>query len=87
MTWTEFEKWAERMRERHETLAQSVEILTHDVQELRTSVTDLKAIAEASLRNINALASIAEDQQQNIDALLRTAENHERRITRLESGE
>ncbi|HEY7392331.1 MAG TPA: hypothetical protein VH640_27680 [Bryobacteraceae bacterium] len=63
----------ERLAERHEALTESVELLTHDIRELRASVADLTAIAEASLRNINALAGIAE--------------NHERRITRLEGGE
>ncbi len=80
MTFEEFEKWNRRMEERHEALAQSLEILTHDVHQLqgevadlKTSVADLKAIAEISLQNINALARIAE--------------NHERRITGLEGGE
>jgi hypothetical protein len=81
MTFEEFEKWAQRMQERHEALAGSLDIhklqgkgdaLTSGIADRKTSVGDLKAIAEVSLQNINVLAGIAE--------------NHERRITRLEGG-
>jgi hypothetical protein len=43
----------ERLKERHEAEAQSIEILTHDISELRATV-------EIDAQNIRALAHIAE---------------------------
>lgn len=64
--------WADRMEERHATLAQSLEILSRDIHALQQGLADLRAMVEASTLNINALARIAEI--------------HERRITGLEGG-
>jgi prefoldin subunit 5 len=61
----------DRLVDRHEALAQSLELLHASVQELRTSV-------EAHDRY---LATIMKGVQQ----LLEVATNHERRLNRLES--
>ncbi len=62
----------DRLVERHEALAQSVELLTKDIGELREGLRDLGKfvgeIAEGTAR------------------LLHIAEIHEKRITRLEGG-
>jgi hypothetical protein len=73
MTFEDFEGWARRMDERQEALAQSLEILTHDVHELQAGLQVLKGVAENTLSSINALARIAQ--------------SDERRITDLEGGE
>jgi len=43
----------ERLTERHEAVAQSIEVLTHDISELRATV-------EIYAQNIRALARVAE---------------------------
>ena len=45
----------DRLTERHEALTQTIELLTHDVSELRATV-------EVDAQNIRALARIAEIQ-------------------------
>ncbi len=63
----------ERLVDRHEALAQTVEILTHDVRGLQDIATKQLATAERDGENIRALARIAEI--------------HERRLTTPEGGE
>jgi hypothetical protein len=58
MTFDELERWAEREKERHQALTQTVEVLGHDIQEL----------AERR-RNIRALARIAEMHDRRISKL------------------
>jgi archaellum component FlaC len=67
-----FEQRIERLTERHEALAQTVESITIDIRELAK-------IAQATHTSINQLAN-------SVDALLHVTESHERRITRLEGG-
>jgi archaellum component FlaC len=50
----------DRLTERHEALAQSLEILTHDVRETRLTAEALVAAVQADAENIRALARIAE---------------------------
>ena len=52
----------EKLAERHEALAQTVEILTRDIQ-------DLKSIAEQDGENIRALARIAEIHERRLTHL------------------
>jgi hypothetical protein len=61
----------ERLTERHEALAQSLELLSHEVRETRVNVESLLAAVRIDADNIRALARIAEI--------------HERRLTDLES--
>lgn len=61
----------ERLTERHEALAQSLELLSHEVRETRVNVESLLAAVRIDADNIRALARIAEI--------------HERRLTNLES--
>ena len=57
----------DRLTERHEALAQSLEILTHDVREPRATV-------EVDAENIRALAGAVRADAENIRALARIAE-------------
>lgn len=69
----DFEERINRLTERHEALAQSLEMLTADVR-------DLQATARAFQSSLSALGD-------NIEKLLRIAEIQHERITRLEEGE
>ena len=68
-----FEQKLDLLRERHEALTQSVELLAIETRELATETRELKG-------------AIAQDAE-NIRALARIAEIHERRITHLENGQ
>ena len=70
----------DRLTERHEALAQSLEILTADVHETQSNV---KAIA-ASIKD---LLAAAKQDGENIRALARIAEIRERRLTAVEGGD
>ena len=61
----------ERLTERHEALAQSLELLTHEVRETRAAAEALVVAVQTDAENIRALARIA--------AI------HEHRLTDLES--
>ena len=50
----------ERLTERHEALAQSLELLSHEVRETRANVEALVAAVRIDAENIRALARIAE---------------------------
>ena len=50
MTSQEWEKWAERQKGRQEALAESLEILTHDVHELQGRVSSLTILSQENLR-------------------------------------
>jgi methyl-accepting chemotaxis protein len=63
----------ERLVERHEALAQSVEMLKDSIQE--------------QSRNIDKVLAAAERDGENIRALARIAEIHEQRISDLEGGD
>jgi len=68
-----FEERLDRMAERHEALAQSVELLSIETRELRAAIGDLRAV-------------VSQDGE-HIRALVRIAEIHERRLTHIEGGE
>jgi archaellum component FlaC len=61
----------ERLTERHEALAQSLELLSHEVRETRVNVESLVTAVRIDAENIRALARIAEI--------------HEHRLTDLEN--
>lgn len=65
-----FEEGLDRLKERHEALTQTVEVLAIETRELRTAIGELNT-------------AVAQDAE-NIRALARIAEIHERRITHLE---
>jgi hypothetical protein len=60
----------EKLTERHEALAQSMELFRHDVQQ--------------DAENIRLLLRTAQADGENIRSLARIAEIHERRLTDLE---
>lgn len=62
-----------RLVERHEALAQSLELLTTDVREMG--------------QNLQVLYRLAQQDGENIRALARVAESHERCLTDLEGSE
>ena len=66
--------------ERLEALAQSVELLTHDIHEMQ-------AAGKQTSRDIELLLATAQQDGENIRALARIADIHERRITSLEGGQ
>jgi prefoldin subunit 5 len=68
-----FEESMDRLKERHEALTQSVELLAIETRELKNAIGELNT-------------AIAQDAE-NIRALARIAEIHERRITHLENGQ
>jgi hypothetical protein len=68
-----FEERIERLTERHEALAQSVELMLVESRE--------------HTKQIEALLATATRDGENIRALVRIAEMHERRLTDLEGGE
>ena len=68
-----FEEGLDRLKERHEALTQSVELLAIETRELKTAIADLNT-------------AVAQDAE-NIRTLARIAEIHERRITHLENGQ
>jgi len=63
----------ERLTERHEALAQSVELLQSSIR--------------AQSGNLDKILSALEKDGEHIRALARVAEIHERRLTELEGGE
>jgi hypothetical protein len=67
-----FDERLERIAERHEALAQSVQLLHADTQELGAKIEALRGVVEIDAENIRALARIAEI--------------HERRLTDLEDN-
>ena len=87
MTFEEMEKWAERheqwakrMDERQEALAQSLELLAHDIHESQAHLSALRILVEETVKSVADLRGA-------VEALARVAESHERRITRLEGGQ
>ncbi len=62
----------DRLADRHEALAQTVELLAMETRELRAAIGDLRTAQAQDSENIRALARIAEI--------------HERRLTHLEGG-
>jgi prefoldin subunit 5 len=73
MTDEQFHARIDRLIERHEALAQSVELMNHQIGDLSSQIGDLTGAARQDAENIRALARIAEI--------------HERRLTSLEGGE
>ena len=76
-----FEERIDRLTERHEALAQSVELFVISSREtwseLRAQSRETEAKIQANTENIGKLVEASA-------ALLRTAESHERRISRIE---
>lgn len=70
----------ERLVERHEALAQTVELLAIETRELR-------AAQEKDAEHIRTITAAIQMDAENIRALARVAEIHERRLTRLEGGD
>lgn len=68
-----FEERLDRITERHEALAQTVELIAMENRELGVKIDKLYATAVQD--------------GENIRALVRIAEIHERRLTHLEGGE
>jgi len=75
-----FEESLDRLKERHEALAQSVELLLQETRELRARSETLLATAEA--HNV----SLDKDAE-HIRALVRIAEIHDRRLSALEGDQ
>ena len=71
MTSEEWEKWAERPKERQEALAESLEILTHDVHELQGRISALTILSQENLRSTGDLRAAVHE-------LLLVVESHER---------
>ena len=69
----------DRLTDRHQALAESLEILTHDVRELRATV-------EIDAQNIRKLHATVELDAQNTRALARIAEIHGHRPSDLEGS-
>jgi hypothetical protein len=69
----------DRLVERHEALAQSLELL-------HASTTDLRKTVEAQATQIVAQEGYFATLMSAATKLLETATNHERRLTRLEGG-
>lgn len=67
----------ERLTERHEALAQSVELLL-------VATRENAALARENTVSIRKLVEVTNQDAENIRALARIAEGHERRITGLE---
>jgi ribosomal protein L29 len=67
----------ERLTDRHEALAQSVELLNHSIQEQRRNIDRILTVVEAQTSNIEALFTV-------VGNLTRVAENHERPLERIE---
>jgi len=67
----------DKLVERHEALAESVELLTLDVVELRASVVE-------NTQHIRVLSEIAAQTTETVRDLLRLAELHPRRLEKLE---
>jgi hypothetical protein len=70
----------EKLTERHEALTLSLELLSHEVRDLKTAVGVLKM-------TVGDLHSVTRQDAENIRALARIAEIHERRLTHIEGGE
>ena len=79
----DFEERLERLRERHEALTQTVELMIHLHQEdhLKHEAA-LTKHDEALAKNQVLMAQVLE----SIDSLARIAHAHERRISNLEDG-
>ena len=69
----DFDARIQRLTERQEALAQSIELLTLDVRDLQGTV---RVIADSMTTLMDGVRELA-----------RTAESHERRLHRLEGGE
>jgi hypothetical protein len=79
-----FEERMDRLAERHEALAQSVEMLHRDILDLKVTVAGITAVVEKDGENIRALAGIAEVALDSIRRLESIAAAHNDRIERLE---
>ena len=73
------EERIDRLRERHEALTQSVELLLISQRENSTQI-------RANTENIGKLVEVSNRDAVDIAALARVAESHERRINGLEEG-
>lgn len=74
----------ERLTERHEALAQTVELLAIETRELRSAIGDLRVSQEKADQQILKITTAIELDAENIRTLARIAESHERRLTHLE---
>jgi hypothetical protein len=72
-----FEEGIERLKERHEALTQSVELLLISQRETANQI-------RANTENIGKLVEVSNRDAVDIAALARIAESHERRINGLE---
>jgi hypothetical protein len=77
----------DRLTERHEALAQTVELLAMETRELRSAIGDLRAAQEKDGEHIRVITAAIELDAENIRALARIAESHERRLSRVESDQ
>jgi len=79
-----FEERINRLTERHEALAQSVEMLHRDLLDLKATVSSLTEAVEKDGENIRRLAGIAEVTLDSLKRLESIAVAHNDRIERLE---
>lgn len=77
----------DRLVERHEALAMTVELLTKDIQDLVRTTAELRITSEQNGKSIADLKIIAQQDGENIRALARIAELHHERLQRLEGEE
>ena len=89
-----FEESLDRLKERHEALTQSVEMLLRDTQtalkESQSHTENIRLLFENSRvhsESIQGLYATSQVEAEQIRNLVRLAESHERRITRLEGGQ
>jgi prefoldin subunit 5 len=73
------EQKLERLTERHEALAQSLELLRDSVHEQGENIDKLITLSESQTSHIETLMSSAQ-------AFLQAVQSHERRIQHLEGG-
>ena len=89
----DFNERMQRLTERHEALAQSVELFQHEMRELKETVTRQGENIDKLAGVVNGLTIESAAQQQTLGAVLTAMQEliglvagHERRIGKLESA-
>jgi hypothetical protein len=77
----------DRLTERHEALAQSIELMVAEGREQTERIRALERLAQQDGERIQGLERVARQDGENIRALARIAEIHERRLTHREGEE
>jgi plasmid stabilization system protein ParE len=81
----DIDKRLDRLTERHEALAQSLELITHDISELRSGEAAAKERLEALRQSVELLIADGKETGQKIRALAILAEQNEVRAGRNEN--